>query len=161
VAAVVFYAAAYTFMVVGSFGVLSIVSGKGDRGTSLDDLNGLGRRNPAVAFAFTLFLLGQAGVPLTTGFVAKFEIIGAAVDARSFWLAVVAMVSAVVSAFLYLRIVLSMYLGTAAEEHDQPIVVHRTAALAVAIALIVTIGFGVAPGPIDRLAGDALLALAG
>ena len=48
---------------------------------------------------------------LDTGFVAKFAVIGAAVEARSFWLAIVAMVTAVVSAFLYLRIVLSMYLG--------------------------------------------------
>ncbi|MEZ5246604.1 MAG: NADH-quinone oxidoreductase subunit N [Acidimicrobiales bacterium] len=160
VAAVVFYAAAYTFMVIGSFGILSIVSGRGDRGTSLDDLNGLGGRNPALALALTLFLLGQAGVPFTTGFVAKFEVIGAAVDARSFWLAVVAMVSAVISAFLYLRIVLSMYLGTAADDNE-PITVHPTAALAVGVALVLTIGFGLVPGPIDSLANDAILALAG
>jgi NADH-quinone oxidoreductase subunit N len=160
VSAVVFYVAAYTFMVVGSFGVLSIVSGKGDRSTSLDDLDGLSDRNPMLAFAFTLFLFGQAGVPLTTGFVAKFEIIGAAVDARSFWLAVVAMLSAVVSAFLYLRIVLSMYVGTA-DDDKLPIVVHPTAALAVGVALVLTIGFGLVPGPIDQLANDAVLALAG
>jgi NADH-quinone oxidoreductase subunit N len=161
VAAVVFYAAAYTFMVIGSFGVLSIVSGRGDRGTSLDDLDGLGGRNPALALVLTLFLLGQAGVPFTTGFVAKFEVIGAAVDARSFWLAVVAMVSAVISAFLYLRIVLSMYLGTAADDDNEPITVHPTAALAVGVALVLTIGFGLVPGPIDSLANDAILALAG
>ncbi len=161
VAAVVFYIAGYTFMVVGSFGVLSIVSGRGDRGTGLDDLDGLAARNPVLAFTLTLFLLGQAGVPLTSGFVAKFEVIGAAVDARSFWLAVVAMVSAVVSAFLYLRIVLSVYLGTAADDDREPIVVHPTAALAVGVALVLTIGFGVVPGPIDQLAGDAVLALVG
>ena len=161
VAAVVFYAAAYTFMVVGSFGVLSIVSGRGDRGTSLDDLDGLGGRNPMLAFALTLFLFAQAGVPLTTGFVAKFEIIGAAVDARSFWLAVVSMISAVISAFLYLRIVLSMYLGAADDDAKEPISVHPTAALAVGVALALTIGFGLVPGPIDQLANEAILALAG
>ena len=160
VASVVFYAAAYAFMVIGSFGVLSIVSGRGDRATSLDDLDGLGGRNPALALALTIFLLAQAGVPLTTGFVAKFEVIGAAVEARSFWLAVVAMVSAVVSAFLYLRIVLSMYLGTADDE-AAPISVHPTAAFAVGVALVLTIGFGIVPGPIDSLANDAFLALAG
>jgi len=108
VAAVVFYAAAYGLLAVGSFGVLSIVSGAGDRSTALQDLDGLARRRPALALAFTVFLLAQAGVPLTTGFVAKFQVIGAAVEARSFWLAIGAMVTAVVSAFLYLRIVLSM-----------------------------------------------------
>ena len=63
-----FYAVAYTFLVIGSFGVLSIVSGEGDRGTSLDHLDGLGTRRPALALALTVFLLAQAGVPLTSGF---------------------------------------------------------------------------------------------
>ena len=117
-AAVVFYLAAYTFMVIGTFGVLTVISGRGDRKTSLDDLDGLGARRPALALALTIFLLAQAGVPLTTGFVAKFEIIGAAVEMRSFWLAVIAMVSAVVSAFLYLRIVLSVYLGSPAVDDE-------------------------------------------
>ena len=160
-AAVVFYLAAYAFMVIGSFGVLTVVSGKGDRKTSLDDLDGLGARRPALALALTIFLLAQAGVPLTTGFVAKFEIIGAAVEVRSFWLAVIAMVSAVVSAFLYLRIVLSVYLGSPAvddEISDDESVerVHPAAGLAIGIALAITIGFGLFPGPIDELALEAI-----
>ncbi len=160
-AAVVFYVAAYAFMVIGSFGVLTVVSGKGDRKTSLDDLDGLGARRPALALALTIFLLAQAGVPLTTGFVAKFEIIGAAVEVRSFWLAVIAMVSAVVSAFLYLRIVLSVYLGSPAvddEISDDESVerVHPAAGLAIGIALAITIGFGLFPGPIDELALEAI-----
>ncbi len=160
-AAVVFYVAAYAFMVIGSFGVLTVVSGRGDRKTSLDDLDGLGARRPALALALTIFLLAQAGVPLTTGFVAKFEIIGAAVEVRSFWLAVIAMVSAVVSAFLYLRIVLSVYLGSPAvddEISDDESVerVHPAAGLAIGIALAITIGFGLFPGPIDELALEAI-----
>ncbi len=158
-AAVVFYLAAYTFMVIGTFGVLTVVSGKGDRKTSLDDLDGLAARRPALALALTIFLLAQAGVPLTTGFVAKFEIIGAAVEVRSFWLAVVAMVSAVVSAFLYLRIVLSVYLGSPADEgsDDGPAErVHPAAGLAIGVALAITIGFGLFPGPIDKLTLEAI-----
>ena len=160
-AAVVFYAAAYAFMVIGSFGVLTVVSGTGDRKTSLDDLDGLAARRPALALALTIFLLAQAGVPLTTGFVAKFEIIGAAVEVRSFWLAVVAMVSAVVSAFLYLRIVLSVYLGSPDEDSEVPDDavaerVHPAAGLAIGIALAVTVGFGLIPGPIDQLATEAI-----
>lgn len=160
-ASVVFYLAAYAFMVIGTFGVLTVVSGAGDRKTSLNDLNGLALRRPVLALVLTVFLLAQAGVPLTTGFVAKFEVIGAAVEARSFGLAVVAMVSAVVSAFLYLRIVLSVYLGApadAAEVPDDapPERVHPTAGLAIGIALAVTVGFGLFPGPIDQLAMDAI-----
>ena len=154
-ASVVFYAVTYTFLVIGSFGVLAIVSGEGDRATSLDDLNGLSQRRPALALALTIFLLAQAGVPLTSGFVAKFEVIGAAVEARSYWLAVAAMVTAVVSAYLYLRIVLSMYLGE--PDADAPAIhVPRAAAAAIVIALIVTIGFGVVPGELDTITRDAI-----
>jgi len=108
-----------------------------------------------LALALTIFLLAQAGVPLTSGFVAKFEVIGAAVDARSYWLAIAAMVTAVVSAFLYLRIVLSMYLGRAAEDAP-PIRVPRAAAVAIVVALIVTVGFGVVPGELDSITRDAI-----
>jgi NADH-quinone oxidoreductase subunit N len=156
-AAALFYLGSYTFLVVGSFGVMTLVSGRGDAGTSLDDLDGLAARRPLLAVAFTIFLLAQAGVPLTSGFVAKFEVIGAAVEARSYWLAVVAMVTAVVSAFLYLRIMLSMYLGTAADD-SEPIRVPVAAGVAIAIAAIVTIAGGL-PGLadiVDGLARDAV-----
>ncbi|MDG1367012.1 MAG: NADH-quinone oxidoreductase subunit N [Acidimicrobiales bacterium] len=153
--AVAFYAVAYTFLVIGSFGVLSLVSGQGDRSTSLDDLDGLSTRRPALAFVLTIFLLAQAGVPLTSGFVAKFEVIGAAVEARSYWLALAAMVTAVVSAFLYLRIILSIYLGQAAD--DAPAIhVPRTAGVAIAIAVAVTIVFGVLPGELDSITREAI-----
>ena len=157
-ASVAFYAVAYTFLVIGSFGVLALVSGAGDRSTSLDDLNGLATRRPALALAFTVFLLAQAGVPLTSGFVAKFAVIGAAVEAETYAVAIVAMITAVVSAFLYLRIVLSMYLGEAPA--DAPtIVVPRAAAVALVVAVAVTVGFGVLPGVLDGIARDAIPAL--
>ena len=75
----------------------------------LADYQGLAKRPPLLAFAFPVFLLAQAGVPFTSGFLAKFYVIGAAVEARSYWLALIAMLSSVISAFVYLRIVLTMY----------------------------------------------------
>ncbi len=158
IAAVVFYAAAYSFLVIGSFAVLTVVSGPGDRATSLEDLDGLASRRPALAFAFTIFLLAQAGVPLTTGFVAKFEVIAAAVEARSYWLAIVAMFTAVISAFLYLRIVLAMYVGTSSDEvlARPKRRVPTAAVLVIGIAFVVTIGFGLVPDPIDQMARDAV-----
>lgn len=155
ISAVAFYIVSYAFLVIGSFGVLSVVSGVGDRATSLDDLDGLAKRRPALALAFTIFLLAQAGVPLTSGFVAKFEVIGAAVEARSFWLAIAAMVTAVVSAFLYLRIVLSIYLGEPAD--DAPTIhVPRSAGLAIAIAVAITIVVGVLPDELDSITRNAI-----
>jgi len=160
--AVGFYAVAYTFLVIGSFGVLTVVSGPGDRATSLTDLDGMAKRRPALAFVFTVFLLAQAGVPLTTGFVAKFEVIAASVEGEFYWLAIVAMLSAVVSAFLYLRVVLSMYLGKAADDAvDTGGPVPKAAALAIGVAFLVTIGFGVLPGPLADLTNDAIPMLVG
>jgi NADH-quinone oxidoreductase subunit N len=107
----VFYLIAYTFIVLGSFTIISIVGGRGDRNHSLDAYNGLGHRKPALALAFTLFLLAQAGVPATSGFMAKFGVISAAVDVKSYPIAIIAMLSAVIAASFYLRIVMRMYTG--------------------------------------------------
>src|SRR5690606_4791160 len=107
-----FYLAAYTFMVGGSFGIVTLVGRKGDIGHSLEDDRGLSKDRPVLALALALFLFAQAGVPLTSGFFAKFYVITAAVDAGSTWLAVIAMVASVIGAFLYLRIVVAMYMET-------------------------------------------------
>lgn len=112
-----FYLAAYAFMVAGSFGVITLVGGPGDARHQLADYRGLSRRKPTIALAFTIFLLAQAGVPLTSGFFAKFEVITAAVDASSYWLGVAAMVSSVIAGFVYLRIIVSMYMADAEADH--------------------------------------------
>ena len=156
--AVLFYLAAYTFMVAGSFGVVTLVGREGDHRHSIDDYSGLAARRPVLAFTFAVLLLAQAGVPFTAGFFAKFYVIGAAVEARSYWLAIVAMVSAVIAAFLYLRIVVSMYLGAA--DDDAPAVrIPVGAALTLLLAVIFTVGFGLFPGPLADLANDATPAL--
>jgi NADH-quinone oxidoreductase subunit N len=157
-AAVLFYLAAYAAMVVGSFTVLTLVAGEGDGATSLDDLAGMARRRPVLAFALAVFLFAQAGVPFTAGFFAKFYVIQAAVDARSFWLAVVAMISAVVAAFLYLRVVVRMYLDDPADGVG-PIALPAGAVITIAVALGFTLVFGVWPSPIVDLARDAVPAL--
>lgn len=165
-ASVLFYLAAYSFMVVGSFAVVTLVSGVGDSRTSLDDLRGLSRTRPLLAIALTIFLLGQAGVPLTSGFFAKFYVIESAVEARSFPLAIVAMLAAVVAAFLYLRIMVSVWLDGDEEAAalDRPGLASAKQALPVpwgaAVVLVVTAGFtlafGVWPQPVVEMARDAV-----
>ncbi len=158
--ATLFYLAAYAAMAIGSFAVITVVSGPGDDGTGIDDLRGLSARRPLLAAAFTVLLLSQAGIPFTAGFWAKFEVISAAVDARSFWLAVIAMLAAVVAAFLYLRIVVSMYLE--APDRDAPrLSVPLGPSLGIAIVVLFTVAFGVYPEPIADLARDALPVLVG
>ena len=120
VQAALFYLATYTFLIAGTFGVITLVGRKGDGHHSLDDYKGLGRSRPGLALLLAVFLFAQAGVPLTSGFFAKFYVITAAVDGGSAWLAIVAMLSSVISAFLYLRITVSLYMGDPDEEAAAP-----------------------------------------
>ncbi|WP_419929765.1 NADH-quinone oxidoreductase subunit N [Candidatus Poriferisocius sp.] len=158
VASVLFYLAAYAAMAIGSFAVITVVSSPGDEGTGIDNMRGLAARRPLLAVAFTVLLLSQAGIPFTAGFWAKFEVITAAVDARSFWLAVIAMLAAVVAAFLYLRIVVAMFLD--APDPDAPrLRIPRGPALAIAIVVLFTLAFGIYPEPLFDLADHAQLTL--
>ena len=161
-AAIAFYVAVYTFMVAGSFGVATIVGRRGDGHHSLTDYRGLSRSNPLLAAAFTVLLLAQAGVPFTAGFFAKFYAITAAVDAHSTPLAIIAMVSAVISAFLYLRLIVAMFMTGGDDGADAPlpdaasrIRVPAGAGIALAICVIVTVGFGLVPDLLVKPARDA------
>lgn len=157
VQAALFYLAAYTFMVAGTFGVITLVGRKDDARHELDDYRGLGRDRPVLALTLTLFLFAQAGVPLTSGFFAKFYVISAAVDAGSTILAVVAMLAAVISAFLYLRIIVSMYMTDEdATAEDGRVAIPAGAGLALALCVAVTIGVGVWPGAISHWAEEAI-----
>jgi NADH-quinone oxidoreductase subunit N len=158
-AAALFYLASYTFLVAGTFGVLTVMGGAGDANHSLDSFRGLARRKPVLAVAMLVFLLAQAGVPLTTGFFAKFEVIGAAIDDGAYWLAIIAMLAAVVAAYLYIKVIVTMFLDEA-DEDAAAIDVPRTAAIVIGVAAVVTLFFGIFPGPIDDLARDALAQLA-
>jgi NADH-quinone oxidoreductase subunit N len=166
VAGSLFYLAAYTFMVAGSFGVVTLVGRRGDNRHRLADYQGLARSAPLLAMAFTVFLLAQAGVPLTAGFFAKFYVLRAAVEADSWPLALVAMLSAVIAAFIYLRIIVSMYMGEeesdeegAAEEATPPVGprvrVPVAAGIGLAVAAVFTIVVGFFPSPLADLSKDA------
>ena len=110
-----FYLLTYTFMVVGSFAVVTVVGRKGDRRHSLDDYRGLGARAPLLAGAMTFLLLAQAGIPLTSGFVAKFNVFAASVDAKEYGLTLVGVITTVIAAFFYLRVIVLMYMSGDAE----------------------------------------------
>ncbi len=159
VSAVLFYLAAYAVIAVGSFTVVAVVSGPGDDRTGLNALAGLGARRPALALGLTILLLAQAGVPFTSGFVAKLSVISAAVESRSYWLAVVAMVSAVVAAFAYLRVVVALYFGdtgdTGPDAADARPAMGLGAAAVVAAAVLFTVAAGIFPGLLESAARTA------
>jgi NADH-quinone oxidoreductase subunit N len=116
IAGSLFYLLAYTFMIIGSFGIVTLVGRRGDDRHHLDDYRGLGRERPGLAFVFTVFLLAQAGVPLTAGFLAKFYVISAAVEAGSYAIAIIGMMAAVIATFFYLRVIVTMYMSGPQED---------------------------------------------
>jgi len=109
VSASLYYLFAYTFMVIGSFAVVTILGGRADRHHDIAGYRGLARRQPLLALSFAILLLAQAGAPFTTGLWAKLQVVLASVDANSVPLATIAMVSAAVAAFFYLRVAVLMY----------------------------------------------------
>jgi NADH-quinone oxidoreductase subunit N len=135
--ATLLYTLIYAVLVMGTFGVVTAVGRTGDNATDLAGFRGLGRTRPVLAFAMTILLLAQAGVPLTSGFVAKFGVIRAAVEEHSYAVAIIAMVASVIAAFLYLRIMISMWIADPESGDDQREAVRTPAYLTVAITLSV------------------------
>ena len=133
------YLAIYTMLVMGSFAILIAVAGNSDSATTLDAFKGLAKRRPALALAFSTLLFAQAGVPFTSGFVAKFGVIKAAVEVNSYGIGIAAMVGAVIGAYLYLRIVVSMWMEEPASDDvlEIPTVVNVVIGISVAFTLIV------------------------
>lgn len=148
VPAVMVYLLAYAVLVVGTFGVVSLVARKGDAATDLDSFRGLGAHHPALALALTVLLVAQAGVPFTSGFIAKFGVISAAVDERSYILAVGAMLASVIAAFLYLRIMVSAWVQEAPADGEgaTAVSIPFSSGLAIGAAVAFTLLVGVVPG---------------
>src|SRR5271157_1175211 len=151
-AAAMFYLAAYALMNIGAFAVVSHVSGRGERYQSLDDLAGLGRKQPMMAAMLTIFLLSLIGVPLTGGFFGKFYIFKAALESHLVWLTVLGLLTSAVAAYYYLRLVVVMYMQPApadAGELSSPSAGIRVALLASCAATLV---LGVFPSLVLDLA---------
>jgi NADH-quinone oxidoreductase subunit N len=107
--AALFFVLTYAVMTIGAFAVVGVVARKGDDDHALVDYRGLAVSQPVLAGLLTFFLLAQAGVPLTGGFVAKLSVFSAALDVGQWPLALLGMLASVIAAFVYLRIVLTMY----------------------------------------------------
>ena len=145
-------------LVIGSFGVVSLVSRTGDGSTGLTSFRGLSRDRPLLALAMTVFLVAQAGVPLTSGFTAKFGVIRAGVDVHSYALSIIAMLTAVIAAFLYLRIMISMWASPAETGDDdrEPVRTPVLAGIAIYAAALFTLAVGFAPGWIIDIADQVV-----
>ena len=148
-----FYLAVYTVQLVASFAVVSAVSGPSGARSALADYAGLASRQPFLASTFAVLLLGMGGLPLTSGFVAKFGVFTEAWSAGYQWLVVVGVVAGVVAFFLYLRVIVVMFMQDPAED---VVVAPLSSRWVLGLAVLATIVFGIFPGPLLDLAGNAL-----
>ena len=144
IAGVPFYMLAYTFMNIGAFAVVTLVSRRGEEGLDLRDYAGLAHRNPALALAMTVFMLSLAGFPPTAGFLGKFYIFGAAVKAGYVTLAIIGVLNSLISVYFYLGVVVNMYMKSPAEG-SAPVAVTPSAAFATGLAAIATLLIGISP----------------
>jgi len=111
VRAACFYLFTYTFMVIGTFAIVGVLQGRGEVRNDLSAVRGLASRSPWLAGALLVLMLGQAGVPLTSGFLGKWVVIEAVLGQGQYELALIGMLGAAVAAFFYLRVALIMFLA--------------------------------------------------
>jgi NADH-quinone oxidoreductase subunit N len=149
---ILFYLAIYSLQLVGAFAVVTAVSGADTSASDLASYRGLARRSPLLAASFAVLLLGMAGLPVTSGFIAKFGVFAQAWSQGFEWLVIVAVIASVIAFAFYLRIIVSMYMDAGDEGTvDVPIPVRWVLVFAVGT----TILWGVLPGSLLSLAADA------
>jgi NADH-quinone oxidoreductase subunit N len=153
VGAALFYMLAYLFTNLGAFAVVIAVERREGQGVLLDDYKGLASRSPWLALALAYFMLSLTGVPPTGGFSGKFFVFRAALDAGLVWLAVVGVVTSVISGYFYLRVVYLAYMFEGEGEVTARPALHA----AVALTVLATLILGFMPGPWFELARDAVL----
>ena len=154
--AALFYLAAYAVTNLGAWGVVLSMEKQEGAGLSIDDYAGLGQRRPGLALAMTAFMLSLTGVPPTIGFVGKFFLFRAAIQAGLVWLALIGVITSLVSAYYYLRVVVVMYMRPGEPEARS----ERWLSAGLGLTALATVVFGILPGPLLALAERAgLMAL--
>jgi NADH-quinone oxidoreductase subunit N len=142
--AILFYLLAYAVTNLAAFGVIALLATTTRANDDLDSMAGLSLRHPALAAAFAVLLLSLGGLPPTAGFVGKWYIFSAAMRAGHYGLAIIGVLTSVVSIFFYLRVIVMMYMAEPADVPASP-QPSRAAAFTLAFALIVTFYLGVMP----------------
>ncbi len=179
IAAAAFYSASYAATNVGAFIVISIVSGRNERLRSGEDYTGLATRHPALAAAFSFFLLSMIGIPFTAGFFGKFYVFTAVMQTGHTKLAIVGLLNSGVACFYYLRLIVRMYSEPGSAPAYAPTSLKLASAddvaegsippfgnanvpayFALVAAALATLWLGVAPGRVLSMAQTAAIATA-
>ena len=158
IAAIAVYTITYALMNIGAFGVVSMLAKNQNDPQTLDDIAGLGFRRPFYGLALTICMFSLSGLPPTAGFIAKFYIFKTAVDSGHVTIALIGILTSIVSVYYYLRVVYFLYMKEPAEGDVVPVGgVFATGALAISIIGIFVIGLF--PTPLFEMAGAAARAM--
>lgn len=158
---ILLYTFVYVFANLGIWATVLMMRRHTYAGEQVDDFDGLAKRAPFWAFAMVVFLLSLGGIPPTAGFLGKYFLFAAAVQAGFGWLAIVAVLMSAVSMFYYLRLVVAMYLR---EGKEAEVAITFPLKVVAAICLAVTLVLGILPTPLingvklssQHVAGSAL-----
>ena len=150
-----FYLLAYGFTTLASFAVVTLVRDSSGEATHLSQWAGLGRKSPLVAASFAFLLAALAGIPLTSGFTAKFAVFTAGYEGGAVPLVIVGVIASAVTAFFYARVIVLMFFSDAPPDGPTVSVPSLYTAGVIAVGVAVTVVLGVAPQAFLDLAGDA------
>lgn len=153
VSASLFYILTYAVSNLGAWGVVIALEKSEGKGLSIEDYAGLGAKKPGLALAMALFMLSLIGLPPTAGFIGKFYIFRSVLDAGLIGLALVGVITSLISAYYYLRVVVVMYMREGEPEVRSELWLNTT----LWVTAIGTFILGILPGPLLALAGNASL----
>lgn len=156
VSSTMFYLVAYSFSTVGAFAVVGLVrNADGDEDADMSRWAGLGQRYPVVGLLFSMFLLAFAGIPLTSGFVSKFAVFGAAAKGGAVPLVIIGVIASGVAAYFYVRVIVLMFFTEPPTEQVHVVMPSNWSKATIAVCAAVTIGLGVFPQPLLDLVNQA------
>ena len=155
IAAAMFYLASYALMNIGAFAVVSHIAARHEQYVKIDDLAGLGRREPVTAALLAIFVFSLIGVPLTGGFFGKFYVFQAALNSHLVWLTALGLINSAIAAYYYLKIIVAIYMkepGKAVENLPPPAMSLRVAIWASALGVLI---LGIFPGTLLTMASSS------
>ena len=145
----IFYLAAYSFMNLGAFGIISMIEDKEEKNLQISDYAGLGTKYPLLAGLLALFMFALSGIPPFAGFFGKYYVFIAAIKSNLVWLAIIGIISSVISVYFYLRLVVVMYFSK--DESKLEIVNSNSAMTGIIVSAILIVLMGILPGSVINL----------
>ncbi|AXT83914.1 NADH-quinone oxidoreductase subunit NuoN [Aeromicrobium sp. A1-2] len=155
VSSILFYLTVYGISSIGAFAIVTLVRDSGGETTHLSKWAGLGKKSPLLAGSFALFMLSFAGIPLTGGFIGKWTVFSAAWSGGFWWLVVIGVLVSALAAYFYVRVIVLMFFTDPVGDGPTVAVPSILTTVVIAVAVVVTFGLGIIPGPVLDLAQHA------